>query len=169
MSEGRTFEEILSAAISIATKQIDPDSAFVVAEQTKNESGKYDSPVQTMAALATDASLNRIKAKMNAVGVRCAISRGFPDVSLAYDTSVAENPQRAAIIKYSVDFEGGITVTASKDQHKQNAYVEIAKFSPSETTKMVVENDADAIQTKDPQDHPLMRALRDALAYTTRL
>lgn len=119
-----------------------------------------------MAALATDASLNRIKLKMNSVGVRCAIARGPSETSLAYDTSVAENPQRAAIIKYKVDPDGGITVTASKDQHKQSAYVEIAKLSPSETANLVAGNDAGSIQYKDPQDHPLTRAILDALAYT---
>lgn len=162
MSEGRSFDDVLSAAIATATKAPEPDPAEVAAERAKKEKEEYDFAVRVMAASAISPLFDRIMTRMCAAGVYCCISGD----SLTYDNHDDANPHRMAAIEYRIEPDGGITVAASKDQYNPDAYVEIAAFSPSDVREMVTRmGSIQQAKNEDPDsDHPLTRSIRDALA-----
>lgn len=158
-----SFDDILKKAISNAAKKPEPDPAKVSAEQAKKDKEKYDTNVRIMVAHATGLSFDRIKKEMGAAGVSC----GMAGDALVYENHDAANPRRSASIKCKIESDFGVTVSASKDQYNKGALVEIAKFSPADVKEMVSRmGEAQSVKHEDPDsDHPLTRAIRDALTY----
>ncbi|HRI71597.1 MAG TPA: hypothetical protein PK156_45505 [Polyangium sp.] len=162
-----SFDDVLKKAVSTATKRPGPDPAIVAAEQAAKEKEAYHTAVQDMANHAIGPAMTMLEKQLCDAGVYCCTSNTWfsDEAAFIYDGHAG----KSARIEYRIEPDNGITISATSDDGNQDAYAEIAKFSPSDVREMVAKmGDARSAKPENPDsDHPLTHAIRQAIAHAS--